>query len=146
MKKIFSMLCAGSLVVLATACGGNKAAENDSDSIIGLEADTVVAIDSVAPDTTIVTEVVEETAEVVDNTAAKAENVAKKAATTATKAAKTEANKVKDAATKTVEKATDKASSAVDRAISRTQEVAEKGVDDAAAKAKAWKDKKKKSE
>lgn len=142
MNKVFSFLCAGSLVALATACGGSKATEADSDSVIALEADTIVAVDSVAPDTTVVDVVTGEAVEVVDNTTKKAENVANKATNTAKKGV----NAAKDAAEKVADKAAEKANSALDKAINKTQEVAEKGVDEAAAKAKAWKDKKKKSE
>ena len=58
MNKIFGILCAGSIALIATSCGGNKAAENDSlnsDSVI-TAVEEVVEIDSLSPDSAAVTE------------------------------------------------------------------------------------------
>lgn len=128
MKKIFSIVCAGALMTLATACGGNKAA-NDSETIA---ADSIVGVEM--EETIVEEESVVAPAEEINEAAAesKAVNGAKK---TATKAS----NKAKDAADKAVDKATDKAKAAVQA----TKEVAKTAAKDAkeSEKAKALREK-----
>lgn len=128
MKKVFSYLCAGTLVVLATACGGNKAAEADSDSMVAIDTMEVVE-DTIAPDDTVVAEVAEEAA------ATPAEEVKKAPA----KAKDKVVNKAKEE----VSKVDEAVKGTMDKAIDATKNVAEKGVSDAKEKANAWRDKKK---
>lgn len=76
MKKIFSLACAASVMCLMAACGGNNAANADSDTVV--VEDTVVA--EVLPDSdTVVAEV--ETVTVEEPAAPEAKKPATKPAT-----------------------------------------------------------------
>lgn len=138
MKKIFSVLCAGTLVMLATACGGNKAENHDSDSVL---TDTIVVAEEDTMSIEAADSVLNATEEAVEEEVADAKQTAKKATNTV----KNKVNNAKEDVKQAAETAKDNASSAADRVIERTKAAAEKGVNDAAEKAKAWKDKKKKN-
>lgn len=123
MKKFFFTLCAGFMAVAMTACGGNKSADDnaaaDSDSIVVEET-----VDTVVADTmTVPAEEVEAPAE---------KNTSKKTST------KTEVKKEVNNAANTADKAVN---DALKKAADKTKQVAEQGVDDAEAKARAWKEK-----
>ena len=94
MKKIFGILCVGSITLLAASCGGNKAADSDSivDTMTVME-ETV--IDSIAPDTV---EVIEAEEVVDEASAAAAKSSAKAATKSAGNAVKEAGNAVKEEA------------------------------------------------
>lgn len=142
MKKIFGILCVGSITLLAASCGGNKTADNDS-IVDTMEVVEEISVDSVAPDSVELVEaeeVVDEASAAAKNaatTATKAASTATKAAGTAVKAAGT-AVKEEAAAVETKAKtASEKAAAAVQSAAKKGQQAAENGIDDVAARAKA---------
>lgn len=129
MKKIFSIVCAGALMTLATACGGNSAKEADTavNDTIDVTVDCTVINEEVAIDCPVVDcPVVEEPAPTASAAPAKKNNVKQtvdKAAGQAKETAKEVVDESKAKAEKVVEASKAAAAAAQEKATSKAAEM-----------------------
>ena len=129
MNKIFGYLCAGTFVVFAASCGGNKQAENDS-IIDSTAVEVVEEIDTVNGDTAIAVEATEAVEEAPADAAKKAVSSAKKSADKAVKETQQAVKEETKAVEKKAQTASEKAEAAARNLATKTEKVAEEGLDD----------------